>query len=307
MLCSAPAVITVGPKPEVLPRLGQISFINSLPVLIPIEAGHVNLSAQIVYASPTKLNCAYARGLLDLGAMSSFFFLDNNAMELIPDLSISSDGPVGSVLFFSKVEPRNLNRARIAVPAASATSVNLLHILLREQFNVRPEFVVDENPNLDDDSIMAALLIGDRALIVDSDWSRRLWRADLGFWWRRQTGLPMVFGVWAARASWASANQESLRQVTKALHNSTALGLSSLFPLVAAEAAARTGLPLQRMQRYYFEELNFKLTDRHMQALDLFRSLCLRYGLLRPQHSNQASCFAPTFSSTEAASFEPAI
>lgn len=273
-------VASGGAVPAQLPRLGQIAFINCLPVVLPVEKGHVDVAAQVVYASPTELNLSYAKGALDLGAMSSFFYLDNGGMELIPDLSISSDGQVGSVLFFSKVSTHNLNGARVSVPASSATSVNLLRILLLEQLGVKPEFVVEAEPDLDDGKTMAALLIGDRALAFDGDWSNRFWRADLGQWWRIQTGLPMVFGVWAARRHWAAAHQEQLLAISQALRSSADLGLSTLFPLVMNEARNRTALPPNRIQRYYHEELNFQLTPRHLKGLELFRQLCQQYGLL---------------------------
>jgi chorismate dehydratase len=263
-----------------LPRLGQISFINCLPVVLPIEKGQVELPAQTYYASPAELNKAYSGGNLDLGAMSSFYYLERSGLELITDLSISSDGPVGSVLFFSRVAPHKLNGARIAAPASSATSVNLLRVLLLEQLNVRPEIVIENEPSLDNPKTAGALLIGDRALAFDGDWANKYWRADLGQWWRIQTGLPMVFGLWAARNDWAARNQQQFQAVAAALRSARDYGLNSLLPLVVNEATNRTALPQSRLQRYYQAELNFQLTQKHHDGLQLFRELCQHHGLL---------------------------
>lgn len=264
-----------------LPRLGQISYINSLPVVFPVEQGQVELAASVVYGTPSMLNNAYAKGNLDVGAMSSFFYLSEGDLELVPDLSISSEGAVGSVLFFSKVGPHKLGGVKIAVPAASATSVNLLKILLLEQLGLTPEFVVEEAPNLEDPLVGGALVIGDCALAVDGAWSNKYWRADLGQWWLSQTGLPMVFGVWAARSNWAKANPESFSLVSQQLLAAKQMGLTSLLPMVITSACARSQLPAQRIQRYFQQQLCFELGVRHLEGLEMFRKLCTKYGLLK--------------------------
>ncbi|SRR5579875_658605 len=263
-----------------LPRLGQISFVNCLPVVLPIQRGQVALPAEVLFASPAQLNAAYAAGGLDVGAMSSFFYLEQADMHLVPRLSIAADGPVGSVLFFSKVSPSSLSGAKVAVPACSATSVNLLQVLLREEFDVRANLVVEPEPDLSGDRYAAALVIGDRALAVDGGWSKSYHRLDMGHWWRERTGLPMVFGVWAARAGWAEGNAGQFQSICVALRSSADLGLSALLPEVVSEAARRTGLERQRLEDYFRRQLNFELTSRHADGLNLFGELCRHYGLL---------------------------
>ncbi|MBI4533269.1 MAG: menaquinone biosynthesis protein [Candidatus Melainabacteria bacterium] len=263
------------------PRLGQISFINSLPVVFPIEQGQVELAANVVYGTPSMLNDAYVQGSLDIGAMSSFCYLSEGCFELVPNLSISSEGAVGSVLFFSKVSPDKLGGVRIAVPAASATSVNLLKILLLEQLGLMPEFVVEEAPNLEDPLVSGALVIGDLALEVDGVWSNKYWRADLGQWWLSQTGLPMVFGLWAARSNWVKANYESFSLISQQLLASKQMGLTTLLPMIITAACARGKLSAQRVKRYFQQQLCFELGTRHFEGLELFRRLCSKYGLLK--------------------------
>jgi len=262
-----------------LPRLGQISFINSLPVILPIEKQHLQLPCEIVLGSPAELNALYARGALDLGAMSSFFYLEHGGFELVPEIAISCNGPVGSVLFFSKVSPHRLKGARVAVPASSATSVNLLKVLLIDQLNVCPELVVESEPDLDSPDVEGALVIGDRALAVDADWSNRFWRADLGQWWVSRTGLPMVFGVWAGRSEWVREHPDQFKIIGTILNQSAELGLSALLPLVVSEARSRTGLEPIVLNRYFRNQLSFRMTQRHRDGLEHFRELCQQYGL----------------------------
>lgn len=281
-----PEVTVATAQAPQLPRLGQLSFINALPVVVPLEKNYLTLSARVTYGSPSELNSRYANRSLDLGAMSSFFYLDHGQLELIPGISISCDGPVGSVLFFSKVSPDKLHGSCIAVPESSATSVNLLKVLLLERLNIDANYLVKAQPDLDDPSVQAVLVIGDRALHMDSDWSNRAWRADLGQWWSQQYNLPMTFGVWAARQDWAQANKLEFEQISETLAKSANLGLSTLFGAVMTEARTRTGLDAYRLQRYYQQQLDFRLTPRHLKGLQWFQTLCARYGLLKQTPAN---------------------
>ncbi|HEY9869778.1 MAG TPA: menaquinone biosynthesis protein [Candidatus Obscuribacterales bacterium] len=263
-------------------RLGQIAFINCLPVVLPLARGHVPIAAAVTYASPAELNALAGSGALDVTAMSSFFFLQHGGFELLPGVSISCSGPVGSVLFFSKVPLTALSGACVAVPASSATSVNLLRVLLLDELKVNIEVCVELEPSLEDARYEGALVIGDRALSVDADWSQRYWRTDLGRWWLRRTGLPMVFGLWAASSGWAAANREQFTTLAGSLVEAAKMGLSALLPDVVKEAHRRTGLDPDRLKSYFLEQLDYRLTGSHLDGLECFKQLCLRHQLLRP-------------------------
>ncbi len=263
-----------------LPRLGQISFINCLPVVVPIKSNQVTINAEMVLGSPAVLNQAYELGELDLGAMSSFFYLERNDLQLIPTLSISAYGDVGSVLFFSKEKLEDLNDCLISVPAASATSINLLKVLLLEEFGAKARLVIEDQPNLDDESTTAALVIGDYALAKDEAWSAKYYRYDLGGWFKRLYDLPMVFGLWAAKNSFVEENPLQFATIALALQKAKDLGLSACFAQVLEEAQAKTGQPVARLQHYFLNELNFAFTSKHQQGLNLYAELCRKYSLL---------------------------
>lgn len=260
-------------------RLGQLSFINTLPITIPFERNYLTLNCDVTYGTPTQLNDSFAANQLDVGAMSSYFYLQSPDLELVEGLSISCDGPVGSVLLFSKVSPEKLQGATISVPTSSATSVNLLKVLLKERFNLNVNCVPNQRPNLHDPDIQAALVIGDHALEVDFAWSNCSFRSDLGQWWSQQFDLPMVFGVWAAKKSWVANNPEQFQHISQALCEARNLGLNSLFGAVMTEAIKRSGFDAYRLQNYYLKQLNYELTPRHLESLSLFSSLCKRWQL----------------------------
>ena len=261
-------------------RIGQINFINCLPLVLPIASGAVSLAGSTTMGTPAQLNQQLARGELDLASVSSYFYLSQANLELVPDLSISSDGPVGSVLFFSRSEGKGLHRKKVQVPEASATSVNLLRVLLAEYYGAYCQMVPAPAPNMDDPEFDGALVFGDRALLVDADWSRRFNRLDLGEWWQRTAGGPMVFGVWAVRKEFVAQKQEQYVQSAAGLKAAKALGLGSMLEEVIQEGQQRTGLDRERLRRYYKDELNFELTHRHRDSLELYAALCMKHRLL---------------------------
>ncbi len=267
-----------------LPRLGQISFVNTLPVVLPAINGAIAIPAQVKFGHPAELNAAYTNGELDLGAMSSFFYLEQNNFELLPGLSISSQGPTGSVLLFSKVELDKLNRTGLTASASSATSTNLLKVLFLEEGLGSVKIQKETNPDLDNPQTQAALVIGDYALLVDNQWSQKYLRIDLGEWWFQMCQLPMVFGVWAAKKSWVEEHRTDYLNITHALQQCKELGFSSLFKDVLEEASLRTGLSLKRLERYFLNELSCELDAEHQAGLEHFRQLCLKHGLLNLQN-----------------------
>ena len=85
----------------------------------------------------------------------------------------------------------------IALPSDSATSVALLKYLVKTN-NLNPEFI-EMGPDLNGmlEKCDGCLLIGDRALESAREFPG-LVKLDLGAEWKRVSGHPMVFGVFAA-------------------------------------------------------------------------------------------------------------
>jgi chorismate dehydratase len=260
-------------------RFGQINFINSLPLTIPMLQASSFGKIDFTLGTPSELNHQFFDGKLDLGAMSSFFFLESGCFNLVPNISIASKGAVGSVLFFANRPLQELRSEVLAITADSATSVNLLKVLFAETYGFIPQCETVSSPEIDDRHA-GALVIGDRALHSDISWSKELVRMDLGQWWFEKFQLPMVFGVWAARKTWIEKNQKSFESICPELRNLFDEGLRGRFEDVLTEAQKRTGLPKTRLEYYYRHELNFELTASHLQGLKRYRSLCIEHGLL---------------------------
>ena len=255
-------------------KLGRIPWINCYPVYAAIDRGLVSVPAELVSGTAAELNDLLAAGELQVSVVSAVEYARNAAeYHLLPDLAITSDGPVHSVALFSRRPLAELDRRTILVTASSRTSVLLLDLLCRHRWGVRPQFATARAEAVDLEGLAglpheAVLVIGDAALLLRAR-ARYPVRVDLGAAWKDWTGLPFVFAVWAARRDARSA---PVQAVHRGLLASRAWGLAHLHDL-AHEAHTRTGVAEQTC-REYLGDLDYALSYRHIAGLtDFFRRL----------------------------------
>ncbi len=153
-------------------RVGRIPYVNCYPVYGAIDRGVVPLNGTIVTGVPSALNRRMADGSLDISVVSAVEYArDARRYLLLPDLAISCDGPVRSVMLFSKRPASELDGRRVIVSKSSMTSVALLELLFENVWDTRPEFVASDAEmsdiaGFDRDVHDARLVIGDAALVL---------------------------------------------------------------------------------------------------------------------------------------------
>jgi chorismate dehydratase len=259
-------------------RIGRIPYVNCFPVYGAIDRGIVPLAGELVTGVPTALNAQMADGLLDVSVVSAVEYArDARRYLLLPELAISCNGPVRSVLLFSHLPAGELGGRRVIVSRSSMTSVALLELLFEHVWHARPEFVpgdaeMSDIAAFERESHEARLVIGDAALLLGSpglpgDARPRAYAHvyDLGAEWKRWTGLPFVFAVWVARRHGVHA--ESLG-AHAALLTSRDWGLAHLDEL-SRQAAEQTGVPAAACRRY-FEDLDYGLGYEYLAGLTEF-------------------------------------
>jgi chorismate dehydratase len=256
-------------------RVGRIPYINCYPVYGGIDRGIVALDAELVDGIPSALNRRMAQGTLDISVISAVEYARDTARYLLlPDLAISCDGPVRSVMLFSRLPAEKLVAGRVLVTRSSMTSVVLLELLFEHVWNTRPSFVPADGEIADlarsgQVEHDARLIIGDAALLLSSGASDLAqdypYAYDLGAVWKEWTGLPFVFAVWVAQRS--AAVERSL-----ALHaqliRSRDWGLQHL-DVLAEQAAQATGVS-RRSALEYLSGLDYGLRYEHLAGLTTF-------------------------------------
>ena len=255
-------------------RLGRIPYINCYPVYGAIDRGVVPVPAEIVTGTPAELNDLLVAGELDVSVISAIEYARHaRDLVLLPELAISCDGPVRSVMLFSKRPIWELSDQTVLLTASSRTSTVLLELLCREVWRIRPRFAQARAEAVDLDALQglpheAVLVIGDPALLLSTRGTYK-YRMDLGQEWKRWRGLPFVFAVWAARRA---ADPVAVRRGHEALLASRDWGLAHLDELASAASAA-TAVPVAEC-RTYLGGLDYALTYKHLAGLtDFFRRL----------------------------------
>lgn len=268
-------------------RVGRIAYINCYPVYGAIDRGIIPLPAELVDGVPTALNREMAAGTLDISVISAIEYArDAKRYLLLPDLSICSDGPVRSVVLFSKRPAAELHGRRVLVSRSSMTSVALLDLLFENVWDAKPAFVPSNAELVDvarfgEEDHDARLVIGDAALHLwsrlrspelypdDSGLSEYRYAYDLGAEWKQWTELPFVFAVWVAQRTTPVA--EALA-VHAGLIASRDWGLQHL-DVLATQAAIATGVH-RSVCLEYLSGLDYGLSYQHLAGLtEFFRRL----------------------------------
>src|SRR5215216_243280 len=156
-------------------RIGRIPYINCYPVYGAIDRGVIHLDAELVDGVPTDLNRRMAAGELDISVVSAVEYArDSERYLLLPDLAISCDGPVRSVLLFSRRPATGLTARNVIVSSSSMTSVALLELLFENVWRAKPRFVpgdaeISDVVEADTGTADARLVIGDAALVLGTN------------------------------------------------------------------------------------------------------------------------------------------
>ncbi|HET7613140.1 MAG TPA: menaquinone biosynthesis protein [Gemmatimonadaceae bacterium] len=260
-------------------KIGRIPYINCYPVYGAIDRGVVSLGAELIDGVPSDLNGRMARGELDISVVSAVEYArDAERYLLLPDLAISCDGAVRSVMLFSRRPAPELSSRNVIVSRSSMTSVALLELLFENVWRAKPRFIAGdaEIPDViaaSTDDADARLVIGDAALVLGSNHRERYpYVYDLGQTWKEWTGQPFVFAVWVAQRA---TNVKEALVAHAGLIASRAWGLLHLDEL-AEQAHRATGVDRETCVEY-LSGLDYGLSYPHLAGLtEFFRRLLER-------------------------------
>ena len=256
-------------------RVGCVKYLNARP-LIRGWPGNVE------FDHPSALCQRLANGQLDVALVSSFEFLRNPIYRIVDGVSISSDGPVYSVVVAHRGEFSNIEE--IELDPASETAVNLLRCLLAE-LGLTPRLTggTSESVGLP----RARLIIGDQAIGFRQNHASEFQFWDLGEQWKKLTGLPFVYALWLIRPEVTDA--KSIAQRLRGLRDQNLADI----PAVVADAVADVAdnkheITPEFLDRYYNEHLRFSFGTREKEALQNFADLCAKHGVL-PKRAREFS------------------
>ncbi len=246
-------------------RIGLVSYLNTAPLLWALKK-YTSSDWLFVEDHPTRLNAALRRGELDLALVSSLEYAQ--AFEnyfLVPDISISATGRVGSVLLFGPQNLEDFTEREIILTSASATSVALLKLLLEDFCGLKVSY---RYGSLQEGiKAQAYLAIGDEALRLRG---QNLFPEayDLASIWMEHTRLPFVFAIFAVRKeAWGNKKEKIISFLTQ-LYLSRAKGVASL-EIIANKCQGIAGLS-SRQCLVYLKGIEYDLSGLKQEALKIF-------------------------------------
>jgi chorismate dehydratase len=259
-------------------KIGQIEYANCTPLFHVLREQFSCSEYEFVPGVPAVLNRMLFAGKIDVCPSSSIEYAHHpERYRILPQLSISSIGAVASVLLFSKVPVEKLDGRKILLSSESATSVNLLKILLGQRFCCSCSYeVARPGVAIADDDSSALLLIGDSALRTSLEKSD-MFVYDLGELWYSWTGLPFVFALWLCR------NEVVEGAVLKGLARQL-IQAKELVPghleQIAAWAKEADWMGRDRLLAYWRDNISYHLGEREQAGLMLYYTKCFDSGLI---------------------------
>ncbi len=289
-------------------RIGCVKYVNARPLIR-------GWPDDVEFDHPSALCQRLANRELDVALVSSFEYLRNPVYRIVDHVSISSDGPVYSVVVAHCGEFSNIEE--IALDPASQTAVNLLRCVLTE-LGLKPRLI----RNIDLQSVRPAglqpaaedaaenisagrtgkmpifqapgrarLLIGDQAIHFRQKHAGEFQFWDLGEQWKKLTGLPFVYALWLIRPE--VTDPKSIAQRLRKLRDKNLATLDDLIKEVvagvglSAVASAKADGPGPRNEfnsefllGYFRKHLRFSFGKKEKQGLECFADLCAKHGVL---------------------------
>jgi predicted solute-binding protein len=256
-------------------RIGCVKYLNARPLIYGLEG-------DVDFDCPSALCNKLAAGKLDVALVSSFEFLRNPIYRIVDDISISSDGPVYSVVVAYRGEINEIEE--IELDPASRTSGNLLRCLMAER-GLNPRFIERETaaraPAESNAVRGARLLIGDQAVRLRQEYANKFSFWDLGEQWRKLIRRPFIYALWLVRPEVADPKQIATQ--LRNLRDKNFVRLDHVIEDAIAGAddpGERKGVDREFLSRYYRDHLRFSFGERDKEGLQIFANLCVKHGLL---------------------------
>ena len=240
-------------------RIGCVRYLNSRPLIEPY-------GGPVILDHPSVLAAALERGELDVALVPVFEALRLPGYLAVEGVSISSLGPVWSVILAYRDSLSAIKQ--VALDPASRTSVHLCKVFFAEWGSSIPEYLPEPAP-----PGAARVLIGNQAIAFRDLHGGQYQILDFGEEWTRRTGLPFVFALWLIRPE-----VKAPERVAAAFREIARRGRAQIPEIVARHREHHTEFAL----RYLTEYIRFGLGAAEKEGIERFLSLLCKHAILPP-------------------------
>lgn len=228
--------------------------------------GGVGTGFDVHYTLPSRCAEELREGNADIGIIPVFAYASIPDLVIIPDVAIATKGVVRSILLISRVPVEQIRS--VALDTSSRTSVALTRVLFGKFWGTQPTFL-SHDPDVEQMLARcdAALVIGDPALRANT---AGYYVYDLATEWKKFTGMPFVFAVWAIRMGSLKGNVEAT-EVVEIFQRSRDHGLQpEHVDVLAREWSPKVGITVQEVRQYLTQNIHYHLDAENLKGLALF-------------------------------------
>ncbi len=235
-------------------RFSAAPYSNSAPLVSYLN--QVDSSAEIVYGVPSSHIQDLLNDKVDCALIPVVHLFQCSELTFINSVGVAADGAVRSVLLKCHKEVSQI--LTVLMDQASATSNVLAQLILEHHFGVSTE-TTNISKGVD-----AEVVIGDRALLGDA---AKYVDIDLAEEWKKLTSLPFVFAVWAVKRE-----SKKIDRIQDIVNKSANLGIQNMSS-IAEQYANKFGRSSIFWEEYLSQNIDFRLTSKHIKGMNLFKSM----------------------------------
>lgn len=260
-------------------QVGHINFLNCLPLSYSFLKQQTDDLFTVTRGVPSELNYKITHDELDISPVSAIVYARNSEkLMLLPNLSISIEGAIRSLIIESKRPIEQLDGAHIGLTAKSENTHCVVKILLEKGYGIKPRYTVDTIQPNEVGDYDATLLIGDDALYTYHHKQEGYYYYDVGSEWRKMTGLPLVCAVWTVREEFAKENPALVAKIAKRLAKGFEFGLRHKEVAIATMNDGEVYSDAELSE--YLGLLNWGFSPRHQQALEYMYQMAYELDLV---------------------------
>lgn len=194
-------------------RIALVSYFNTRPFIDGLQRNFAEGDLELKEVPPSACAQLLHEGACDLALVPVGALVDLLGLSIMRDHCLGADGKVDSVFLFSHVPIEQASA--IVLDPHSRSSNGLAAVLLREYWNRNLPAIPAQGERFSQiQGSVCGVAIGDKAFALKDQFP---YVYDLAEIWKRYSGLPFVFAVWAYRPGRLS--QEQLEAVRHALED----------------------------------------------------------------------------------------
>ncbi len=241
-------------------KISAVSYLNTLPFIYGLTQSSIIKQIDLSIDYPAECANKLINKEVDIGLIPVATLPLIADYNIISDYCIGANGRVNSVFLFSNVEITKVKR--VFLDYQSKTSINLMKILARKYWKIKPEWVsarVGYENKLSGNS--AGVIIGDRTFKLKHKFE---YSYDLAEEWKKMTKLPFVFACWTANKK---IDKQFINQFNKAIE----LGINNIDGVLQFyEKKIDRFSKYANIKEYLNRDISYNFSRKKHEALELF-------------------------------------